>query len=438
MFSSVNLHMPTSQYQFKRVYKVEHAQGLYSHDYSKVVLKDWKISPKFAKPGTPIVLNISGKEHHGYVHDVKGHQDNGVNVTEIGIMGASYVMRQSSQRLYKNITADQVIADIAKRYKFAYRVVPHSRVYPQLSQAGATDWEFMVKLAKQIGYSLRTEGACVYFQPILKDFDDLIHEAKIFTKVDQGVKHPNPIYYFRPLVGETLAHEGASKYATSVAGVDPRTGDYFKYTKQNRIPTTRVESHPEMFDKHATNVVANSYKVASLESEAADERSSFPYIAEIQVLGDTSLRPGMPIYLDNVGTEYTGYWTILNIEHSVKEEQTNIHLHTAILTVGTDSLGRANPVKYPVLPSSKPVRHIIPNVRNTRVKPTTSLKSKGITVGQPKVRALVNRTNRADVDNKLLSSNAWYSSNGNLGDRPVEQRTPPVVKNKLVNYAARR
>jgi hypothetical protein len=430
--------MPTSQAQVTRIYKAEHTQELYRHDYSKVVLKDWKLTPKSVKPGTPVVLNISGKEHHGYIHDVKGHQDNGVNITELGIIGASYVMRQSSQKLYKNVTADQVIVDIAKRYKFAYRVIPHSRVYPQLSQAGATDWEFMVKLAKQVGYSLRTEGACIYFQPLLKDFDDLIHETKVFTKVDQGVKHKNPIYYFKPLVGETLSHEGANKYATSIAGVDPYTGTYFKYTKQARPTTTRSTSQPEMFDRHATDVVANSYKTASLESAAADDRSTFPYVAEVQVLGDSSLRPGMPIYLENVGDEYSGYWTIINIEHTVKEEQTNIHLHTAVLRVGTDSLGAANPYKYPTKPSNRPIRHIIPNVKNTRIKPTTSLKSKGIAISQPKIRSLVERTNRADVKSPALSTNAWTSSNGNLGHQPVEKSFPPIVKAKLVNSSARR
>lgn len=437
MFSSIKLNLPSSQYQLRRVYKATYRQEFYQHDYARVTLRDWKVNPKFAKPGTPIQTTISGKTFFGYIHDIKGHHDSGKSITELGIIGASYVMRQSSQKVYKNVTADQVIVDIAKRYKFAYKVVPHPRVYPQLSQAGATDWEFMVKLAKQCGYALRAEGAAIYFQPFSTEFNERVHEAKIFTKMDQGVKKDNTIYYFKPLIGETLATHGANKAATSVAGVNPVTGKYFKYTKQNRTTTTRKSSHPELFDAHATHTVANTYKTAASESKAIDEKSVFPYTAEIEILGGSSLHPGAPMYLDNLGPEYSGYWTVINIEHRIKEQNLNAHLHTSIITVGTDSLGAVNIPGVPKKPSSRPIRHIIPNVRNTKVKVKTGIKKLSLNVKQAKYSSIVSRKNRADVSDRDLSKSSWTSQDGNIGIRPVQKQQSPIVKEKILKHAAR-
>ena len=293
MYNYVTVNMPNSQWQFSRVYKALFRQQNYEHDYLRVTFRDWNASPSKAKPGSLIRVTLDGKEFCGYIHDIKNVQESGKDTTEVGIIGASYVMRQGSQKVYKNVTADQVIVEIANKYNFAYKVVPHPRVYPQIAQAGLTDWELMVKLAKQCGYFLRAENAAIYFQPLLQDFKELVHEAKSFTKTQNGKKYTSTLYSFRPIIGETLAHHGADKAATSVAGIDPISGKYFKYTKQTRTQTTRVISHPELFDKHATHVVVNDYKTAVAEANSADDKSVFPYSAEVEVNGTADLRPGI-------------------------------------------------------------------------------------------------------------------------------------------------
>jgi hypothetical protein len=420
MSNYIKVSFPNSTKQLKRVYEFTYHQHNYHHDYATIQFRDWGVDPTLTRPGTLIQLNLSGKEFSGYVHDVKNFQDNSTHITEIGFIGASYVMRQASQATYHNVTADQVVAQIAKKYNFAYKTTPHPRVYTQLSQAGMTDWEFMVKLAKQSGYFLRAENTALYFQPLLNDFKELIYEAEHYTKVDAGFKPVKPLYSFRPIVGETLSTQGADKAAISIAGINPRTGQYFKYTKQNRSETTRQISHPELFDKHATHVVANDYNTAVSEAYSADEKSVFPYSAEVEVLGSVNLRPGMPVYLDGVGTEYSGYWTILSIQHHVAEESLNIQRYTSIMTVGSDSLGVVNSLDYPNKPSIRPMRHIKPNVRNTRVKPKTVLKNPVISIKPVKKTQLVNRTNRPMPADKTLSTAGWSSTSGNLNAIPTQ------------------
>lgn len=438
MLSFVSVSLPHSKATLQRIYSVTYRQQNYEHDYAKVKFRDWNLSPAALKPGTLMQLTIEGKDFYGYVHDVKAYQDSQHNVTEVGFIGASYVMRQASQKIYYNVTADQIVTEIAKKYNFSWKTTPHPRVYPQVAQAGLTDWEFMVKLAKQSGYFLRAENTALYFQPLLQDFNDLIYEATEFSKADAGFKPVNPIYNFRPVIGETMAHHGADKSATSVAGVNPETGTYFKYTKQTRSKTTRQISHPELFDKHATQVVANSYNTAVSEAYSADDKSTFPYTATAEVYGKSLLRPGMPVYLNNVGQDYSGYWTVLSVEHDVIEESINMQRFTTHIMVGSDSLGKVANTAYPERPPVRGIRHIKPNVRNTRVKPKTSLKNPSINITPIKASQLVNRTNRAKPTGKLLSTATWSATSGSLNSKPVAPNRSAAATVKVVNNFARR
>lgn len=437
MSNFVSVKIPNNKKQLTRVYSFTHRQQNYEHDFTRITFRDWAVPPTVAKPGRPIEFVLDKKKFHGYIHDIKSHQNSNKNLTEISIIGASYVMRQASQKVYKNVTADQVVKAIAKKYGFSYKAIPHPRVYPHVSQAGMTDWELMVKLAKQSGYFLRAENTTLYFQPLLKDFEDFIYEAKSFVKADAGIKYGNILYEFRPTVGETLSHMGADKAATSIGGVDPRSGKSFKYTKQKRSAATRKISHPELFDRHDTHTVANDYKTAMYEANSADDKSRFPYTAEAEVIGMSSLRPGMPVYIDNVGQEYSGYWTILRVEHKTQEQVLNDHAYTAILTLGTDSLGQIASSKYPIKPQQKAIRLIKPNIKNTNVKPNTVLSTTSLTTVPTKVSKLIKQTNRASVAGNLVSSSVWKSSSGDLNKQTKREQVPTAARVKWEAHRAR-
>ena len=431
MSNYVSIFFPTSPQQPKRVYKATLYQEIFAHDYATIELRDWNVDPLNIKPGTLMVLNIKGKNYHGYVHDLQNEQTTAKHFTKIGFIGASYVMKQSSQMIYRDMSADQIVAEIAKKYNFAYKVTPHPRVYPQVAQAGMTDWELMVRLAKQSGYFLRAENTEIYFQPLTEDFTNLITEAKTFQKGDAGFKPKNPIYTFKPVISETLRHFGFKKAATSVGGVDAVTGQDFKITTQTSFNPSRQFSNQEFFDDHATTVVANDYQTAKYLANASDEYSRFPYAAEVEILGDSSLRPCLPIYLKNVGTEYSGYWTLLQVTHTVVEENINQHMYTCDITVASDSLGRVSDNRLPETPANTPVRNIIPNQRNSNVKPKTIINKPAITSKRYQQTELVTRINRAAQTGPFVASSRWGSTHRDLNYKPVDEKMPSAVRMKV-------
>lgn len=428
MFNTVRVSFPTSAYQPERVHSAYIKQGVFNHEFAIINFRDWAVDISRVKPGTPIALNIGKKEFVGYVHDVRTSITSNTNFIEVSAIGASYVMRQASQDVFKNVTASEIAQKIAVENGFAYKIEPHPRVYPQISQAGLTDWEFLRKLAKQCGYSLNVEKTTLYFQPHLKEFTENLSGALYMVKGEYAIKSDKNIYEFTPIVGETLSHSLADKSAVAVTGIDPRTGQLVQVTKQKRSTPTRKKSQTELFDKYATTVVANDFEVASFEAEAADNNSQFPYRATALVFGNHKLSPTQPVYLDGLGS-YTGYWTILETEHSIEEEELNAYTYTTRLVLGTDSLGKINISGASVLPTNSENRIIKPNVRQS-AKPIKSL----LLQSSPQIKPtsdirLVTSKNRTASNKKSfeVSNNTWSANAGNLKTKKTEVRRSPIV-----------
>lgn len=437
MFKFVEFSLPNSSFPPQKAYSARLVNNFYEHEYAEITFKDWGVDVSRVKPGTPIEILIDGREFVGYIHDVKSNLDAQNNQTKVSAIGASYVMRQASQEVYANTTASEVVKEIARKHGFSYKVEPHPRIYPQISQAGLTDWELLVKLAKQCGYFLKVEGTTLYFQPLLKEFEDFINEAPMFSKAEAGFKTLDLMYSFSPVVGETLSYEGADKSAVAVSGINPVTGAVFKAVKQVRSASTRGQYQTEFFDKYATSVVANSDDIANLEAIAADENSKFPYRAEAEVLGSGDLRLGRAVFINNVGPEYTGYWTILGIEHEVIERGVAMPEFITTLKLGTDSLGEIN------LPNALPLptagnKTIIPGQKQTQQPVQNKLKNTSLRVKQTNDVKLSSSKNRPRPKEKAfdVADTTWSSDSGDLNRVRRETYRSPAAIAKVVQHLA--
>lgn len=430
---------PTSFDQPDRIHKAWIRQAPYEHEFAEISFREWGIDISRIKPGTPIKLTIHKKKFVGYVHDINADMTATTNFTTVKAIGASYVMKQPGQAIYKNITASDVVKKIAIKYGFSYNIEPHPRVYPQISQAGLTDWQLMVRLAKQNGYFLIVDGTTINFKPLLQDFNDNIEEAKYFARGEVGFKNQDLLYSFYPVIGETLSHSGADKSAVAVSGIDPVTGEIIKVVKQTRSTPTRQNSQTELFDKYATSTVASTYDTAKYEAEAADENSKFPYRADLETMCEGSLRPGMPVYVDNVGSQYSGYWTVLESIHEVTETSLNIMQYVSRFKLGTDSLGRVNKSGVSEKPNKNENRRLIPNVRQTRIVPNDRLKSPSVRLKPTGDIRLVTSKNRTAPNKKFyeVSQNTWSSDQGNLKTKTPEKRRSALASVKVKNHVSR-
>lgn len=416
-----------------RLSHFSYTQARYQHELAYLTFNEWDTSIDYIKPGLPVDFQIrvpeGTKEFYGYVHHVEPTKTPGSDNVTVVVIGASYVMKQARQEIYKNLTASDIVKSIAQTHNFAYGITDHPRVYPQVAQSGQSDWQLLVRLAKQSGYTLRAENTELYFKPLDEDFANYKQEAPRFYMNDANNPEGSTIYSFKPIIGETLGFDDArgTKSATAVSGIDLLNYESsFSVTRQKTDVSMRQGRLDEFFDRYDSTTVATDYSSAVYEAEAADLLTKYPYRASVEVLGNTALKPDMPVYLEGVGADYSGYWTVLETEHVI-----NNLTYTTKLTVGIDSLGKANIWKDGQSLGAAPtpeLRTVIPGKYQTNVRPKTILKvtqagkllKSGYTITTTKNKANTNNTD------KTIAS--WESS----GKRDLNQMPPKSSRSSVV------
>lgn len=444
MFNHIQVEFPgtdTTTITPSHVYSATIKQNRFEHEMAIIKFRDWSVDYDVVKPKTAVKIVITGtvtqRNFYGYVHHVRTDQTPGKNFTELVVIGASYLMGNTSQKVYLNTTADRVIKEIATKYSFVCDPSPHPRVYPQISQAGHSDWEFMVRLAKQSGYTLRAQNTELYFQPVLEDFTKLRQNAPKFIMRGAADPDGSTIYSFKPLIGETLAFQDAQKAAVAISGVDSSSNERLAITKQIKNAKTRRKKEAEVFDHFDTSVVAKDIETATHEANAAENRNTFPYRAQVEVLGNPDVRPDLPVFLDGLGTSYSGFWVVLSVEHRIIEQQLNQQLYTTIMTVGADSLGSAEAWadnKFISTPDYLPKRTIIPNVKQTKIVPQTGL-SKPSTFPTPQTKGTFGgSSNRKQLPaaKRNQSSPVWKSTTRTLNNIIPQTNKSPIITQRVV------
>jgi len=448
MFKYISINFPdTPGLNPKTVYEATLYQKRYAHEVVVVEFKDWGVEYDVVSTGSPVHMEFASlterRDFYGYVHHISLDRTPGKHFTTVTFIGGSFPMKQRRQTLYKDVTADQVVSKIADNYHFVARTIPTSRIYPHIAQAGLSDWELMVRLAKQSGYSLRTENTELYFQPVLEDYKNYRSEAHHFVMRNQNHPDGSTIYSFKPLISESMPYEDdETKAAVAVSGVNVLTGEALSVATQVRNKKTRFNQKIEFFDKFDVDTVALTPEVAGFESQSAEDRNSFPYRAVVEVLGTTSLRPDMPVYLGGIGSPYSGFWVILEAEHKIIETQLNTFMYTTMLTVGSDSLGDATTWidnKTVVVPDKKPARTIIPNVKQTKVKPVTKLATRTKIISPSNKGSFGTLSNRSGQTNaRDPKPSTWKSQTKSLDTIVPTVNKPHAVTERLANKRAGR
>jgi phage protein D len=425
MFNYVTLEFPLSQKPPQRVSSFTLTQERYAHEVAVVKFRDWDLRKTHINPGEPVKCIIKGKnssrEFVGYIHDIKPEITPGKNFTTLTLIGASYKLKQQRQRVFENTTASTVIKSIAQEYGFSAYVQDHPRVYDQIVQAGHSELQFMARLAKQCGYSLRIQNTALYFQDLTLDFTNYRQTATSFYMSEANEPKGSTLYSFNLTLGESVQYADSYKSATQVAGVDPRTKETSILTAQTREETLRETAKTEFFDSYDTKVVAPSYLATLYEANSNQLRQRFAYRARVQVFGTPTIGPDKPVYLTGIGPEYSGYWIVLSAQHQIIETAPNIFQYTTFLEVGADSIGTANVWKDQTIlaPSDIKVRSLLPNTRNV-VDATASILTDGSQAYSNNGFTMVTNRSKPESESNVVPY-VWVAERGT--DSPSNQDT---------------
>ncbi len=173
----------------------------------------------------------------GYVYDIDPKDDLDSNNTDITCISASHVLKNTDQKIYKNVTADQVVQKIAAKSGMKAVTQRHPRVRKTIVQAGQTDWQLLRRLAKQTGFALRSEGTTIYFVSKNRIYSKSKPNAIYFKYVDSGIggaavkynRSYGTLLEFIAQISDSAPEMGA-KVDRVVTGYNERTGTVIETT----------------------------------------------------------------------------------------------------------------------------------------------------------------------------------------------------------------
>jgi phage protein D len=380
VYNYLSIEFPLAQNAPKRTSAFVLKQARFAHEIATARFKDWDVQYVNVKPGDPVKCVLRGRdtsrEFVGYIHDIKPEISPTARFVTVTIIGASYQLKQARQRVFENVTAPDVVRIIAREHNFAVDIEEHPRVYPQVVQAGISDFQLLARLAQQCGYLFRVDNTTIKFKKTTTDYNANRANAQNFEMNEAGNPAGYTMYSFNLILGESNRYSDAYKSAVQVGGVDPTTQVVSLVTNQVKAKAIRSKAETEFFDSYATDTVAPDTQSAYYESVSADERNRFPYRAHVQVLGTPNLAPGMPVFLSKIGPEYSGYWIVLSTEHHIVEVKPNVLQYTTYLQVGSDSIGDANVLNGVNIlkPETIKKRALVPGVRNNPPSNKSKLK----------------------------------------------------------------
>ena len=173
----------------------------------------------------------------GYIHHINQPNTWQGGNTDVVCVGASWVLKETDQKVFKDVTADQVVTRIAKFVGMEAVTQRHPRVRKSIVQAGQSYWQLLRSLAKQTGFALLTENTTITFVSKDKIFQNKKKSAPYFNYVSSEVdgvvprelKLTGTVLSFKPMISDNSPEMGI-RVDRVMSGTSSQTGTTIKTT----------------------------------------------------------------------------------------------------------------------------------------------------------------------------------------------------------------
>lgn len=307
--------------------RIDLHQKMLEHDV--LILEYIRTSSKWfetLKTGTPVVFSWTQDGRNatwvGYVsHVSKDSSLQKRKEMKIFCVGASYVLKARSSRVFKNASVTDAAKKIASEFGLGFVGEASTRKFDQLSMAGESYFSWLQKQAKRIGYGFIVRNATIFMRPLDKFINESASNATVMTMWGPSPAAGNQ-YLDRTIDKFTVLHgdylDGQDDLNTNkvTAGVNPLTGaQVTSTTSPNKTgKAIRTKTKGPLFSDYATEVVhSKSYSKKASQDLAAAAKLTLP--AKLGGQGDPRLSPYKAVYLEGTGVDTDGYWVVKEVHH---------------------------------------------------------------------------------------------------------------------------
>jgi phage protein D len=263
---------------------------------------------------------------------------------EVICIGASYVLKERATRVFVQSTIPDAVAEICKEFGLAAVVDAHDIVFPQLSMAGHTYWQWIVEQAKKIGYTVYLSKTTLYFRKLNNMIDQSMSSVpSLFFSAPDYVDEPRlferTLNYFKVVKGSHVEQSNNPKAKKITGGVDPHLGTSVQGSAAPELATGTLRENigESLFTDYRTDRVVNSAAMGSSLAGGSAELARLSLPAKVKGQGDPRMRPFQSIYIQGTGQDTDGYWVIDEVKHTIISGD-----YTIDMTVLVDGLGPLN------------------------------------------------------------------------------------------------
>lgn len=326
---------------------IELTEKQYSHDV--LVLQYLRTSGTWFEDiptGLPVkvtwVQERRVREWVGYVSyvskTVQGKLEKPMSVV---CVGASYPLKERATRTFSNLTIPAVAAIIAKENNLHLIADPHPTVFPQLTLAGHSYWEWLTEQAKRIGFALRVDGTNLYLQRLDKAIDRKATDSPYLffdgAYLAPGTQHNDrTLQKFTVLKGEHIESGSTLRANKNLGGVDPINGGSTGDAKRpdDVGQSLRDSVSDVLFQEYRSDQVVQSKSMARELAAGAAHLARLNLPAKINCMGDPRISPFAPVRIDGTGVKTDGVWVVQEAKHTIRSNG-EYEIEAVIVTDGT-------------------------------------------------------------------------------------------------------
>lgn len=294
------------------------------HDMAIISLISLPTRASAAYRGRPvqITLDTGGTYFHefvGYVAEVAPQTVTHSGTTngspfqdaKLVCLGSSYKMRGATSKVWGDMRLDEVAVDLASKYGFSIDVPYDKLVFAPMIQSGESDWQFLVKYCKMMGYSVTLHGTHLHvFDPYKaasrsSSFNKLRSPREVSATI---APHPGNIAALTASL--TDAHPDGV-YKDTIVTVHTDGVDVFDVS----LRELRGLSSPALFPDRLSDAV-DSYDQA-VRAIQEHSKEHYDLTAEVECLGIAGCVPGGVVKVDEYGGEVDGLWYVRSVSHKL-------------------------------------------------------------------------------------------------------------------------
>lgn len=265
------------------------------------------------RKGTPIAVRWgwAPKEletFYGYVHSTKKVRRSKTikeDKLEVYLVSASYRMNKTRMRTFRRMKVGAMIARIARQHRFTTRMDPSSRYHFRIPQLGMSDWRLMVRLAKDIGFTLHCKRTEVQFKRRLIN-TRANGRQPTFRWFGGGGPSRGALLSFTHKAGTAPLVRNRRMV---IGGMDDNGKQFWAHNGGDCC-----EDQPDFteyfLDEAVTSIHEGRKKLSGLSG-----LNRFYVIGSAEVSGVPKLRCGETVRFLDTGPEVQGYWWVGGVEH---------------------------------------------------------------------------------------------------------------------------